>query len=96
VVHASTGPLQARGSSRACQRPRRAGRPGRTEPGASTAPRAGDAAARTTWTITARSRPGRDADTPWDPDLAEAMRERGCGVHEEAYLTALLEDLRAE
>ncbi len=42
--------------------------------------------------LTARTIP----DTPWDPDLAEAMRERGCGVHEEAYLSSLLEDLRAD
>ena len=32
-------------------------------------------------------------DTPGDPELASALRERGESVHEEAYLSALLEDL---
>ena len=33
---------------------------------------------------------GREVETPWDPALAAAMRERGLAVHEEQVLEALL------
>lgn len=33
---------------------------------------------------------GREAQTPWDPGLADAMRERGVAVHEEQVLEELL------
>lgn len=38
---------------------------------------------------------GNPVDTPWDPTLAAAMRERGFAVHEEAVLATLLSDLNA-
>jgi uncharacterized protein (TIGR02679 family) len=37
---------------------------------------------------------GRRAETPWDPELAEAMTESGVAVHEEALIDSLLTDLR--
>jgi uncharacterized protein (TIGR02679 family) len=37
---------------------------------------------------------GTPADSPWDPDLAAAMRERGLVVYEEDVLEQLLDDLR--
>lgn len=37
---------------------------------------------------------GEPVPTPWDPDLATAMRHAGIAVHEEALLPRLLEDLR--
>lgn len=38
---------------------------------------------------------GREVDTPWDPALADAMRERGVAVHEEQVLDELLTAWRA-
>jgi hypothetical protein len=35
----------------------------------------------------------RFLDTPWDPQLAVAMREKGVATHEECLLPALLEDM---
>ncbi|WP_169987003.1 TIGR02679 family protein [Microbispora sp. H10836] len=37
---------------------------------------------------------GRPVPTPWDPALAEAMREHGAAVYEEAVADPLLADLR--
>jgi hypothetical protein len=37
---------------------------------------------------------GAAADSPWDPALATAMRDRGVVVHEEDVLVRLLDDLR--
>lgn len=37
---------------------------------------------------------GRPGPTPWDPALADAMRERGIAVYEEAVADSLLADLR--
>lgn len=39
-------------------------------------------------------RRARVPETPWDEELARAMEARGVGVHEEAILDRLLEDLR--
>ena len=36
---------------------------------------------------------GTPTETPWDPSLAEAMRERGRAVMEEGLLDLLLDDL---
>lgn len=36
---------------------------------------------------------GAPGPTPWDPDLAAAMREHGTAVHEESVLDMLLEEL---
>ena len=33
---------------------------------------------------------GREAETPWDPLLAAAMRQRGHAVHEEQVVDVLL------
>jgi len=35
---------------------------------------------------------GREVSTPWDPELARAMAERGVAVHEEQLLAALVTD----
>ncbi|MGW5877240.1 TIGR02679 family protein [Nocardiopsis terrae] len=45
--------------------------------------------------VPARPHPleGREQPTPWDPGLAEAMRERGAAVFEESVASALVEDL---
>ncbi|OPG07670.1 DUF2399 domain-containing protein [Microbispora sp. GKU 823] len=37
---------------------------------------------------------GRPVPTPWDPALADAMREQGSPVYEEAVADSLLADLR--
>lgn len=39
---------------------------------------------------------GNARPTPWDPDLATAMRERGHAVFEESLMRTLLEDLRVQ
>lgn len=51
--------------------------------------------AATYMTATAGPKLSRDEipGTPWDPPLSAAMRGRGFGVHEEALLALLLEDL---
>lgn len=36
---------------------------------------------------------GKPAQTPWDPDLHDAMASRGCAVHEEQLIDLLLGDL---
>jgi hypothetical protein len=37
--------------------------------------------------------PGEPAETPWDPELAAAMRRRSIRIEEELTLEILLQDL---